>query len=64
MLRSTKRKRNLAKKLRDRRGGKSCYARYNKRECDYSSVPLHRQGEGLEVTPDNVRRFLARLGLT
>lgn len=29
----------------------------------YGSTPLHREGQGVPVTPDNVRKFEERLGV-
>lgn len=43
---------------------KSPYQKYKKRPFKYDQTPLHRAGEGIAVTPQNMRTFWARLNIT
>jgi hypothetical protein len=44
-------------------GSPAPYTKHRKVRHRYPATPLHKEGEGIAVTPANVRAFNARLGL-
>ena len=45
-----------------KRKKQSCYQKFGKTEYRYHNTPLHKAGEGIAITPGNLRNWHERIG--